>query len=548
MTTGLHSYQGGKVTVADVLGLEEIQAGRPKVMAGLSNLDKPVRWVHVSEVPDIGKLLKGGELILTTGIAFPEHDAGLAQCIDDLADAGASGLVVELIRRYAEMPRELAVAAVRRGLPLIALEREVPFVTITEAVHAMILDAQLADLRIEEKVHRTFHTLATSASPADVVQKMSALTHCPVIFESLAHWPLAVARNGVPLEELLSGWEERSWRLGDQHPGWLARPVEVRGQVCGRVVLLLEHPPTTLHHTVLAGGADALAVVWLVQGPAPTLERAARRGLISDLAADRCRSLDEFYVRARSLGADLRHHPLVVLCIRSQFPFCQEEPVERALERTGTTGLVGRLSDDLLQVLIALPGRHDDRQHLANIATEIRNGHSTMLGAGFGAAYLPPSPVPADLAQAMRQASEVALAVLGNNTPNGAAVATVDDIDLRGLLRLLQDDPRLQRFIDRRLRPLWEHDQRYGTSLMDILRSYLECGGNKSLAATRSHYSRAAFYHSLGRVAAVLDCDLEDPETRVALHLAVMATLPVSSNGRNAGIKTAGLPGSVPVD
>jgi hypothetical protein len=34
-----------------------------------------VRWVHVSELADIATLLRGGELVLTTGIALPSAAA-----------------------------------------------------------------------------------------------------------------------------------------------------------------------------------------------------------------------------------------------------------------------------------------------------------------------------------------------------------------------------------------------------------------------------------------------------------------------------------------
>ena len=69
--TGIHPLTAGEYpTVADLLKLPELAAGRPRVVAGAKGLQRPVRWVHVAEVPDIAPLLRGGELILTTGIAL----------------------------------------------------------------------------------------------------------------------------------------------------------------------------------------------------------------------------------------------------------------------------------------------------------------------------------------------------------------------------------------------------------------------------------------------------------------------------------------------
>ena len=103
------AHPGGTVsvfpTVRDVLALDPVRHGGPRVVAGETGLDRPVRWVHSAEVPDIAGLLRGGELVLTTGIGLPADDAGLRAFIAELAEVGASGLVVELGRRYARACR-----------------------------------------------------------------------------------------------------------------------------------------------------------------------------------------------------------------------------------------------------------------------------------------------------------------------------------------------------------------------------------------------------------------------------------------------------------
>src|SRR4051794_28533278 len=134
-------------TLAEVLELPAVRRGEPAVRAGSAHLDRPVRWVHVSEVSDIAHLLEGGELILTTGIALPEAPAALTTYVDELAAVGVSGVAVELGRRYQRaLPGELVQAAERAGLPLLELRRETPFVAVTQAVHTLILDARMQEL------------------------------------------------------------------------------------------------------------------------------------------------------------------------------------------------------------------------------------------------------------------------------------------------------------------------------------------------------------------------------------------------------------------
>jgi hypothetical protein len=54
------------LTIAEILDLDVVQRASPQVLAGAENLDWPVRWVHISERPDIADYLKGSELLLTT--------------------------------------------------------------------------------------------------------------------------------------------------------------------------------------------------------------------------------------------------------------------------------------------------------------------------------------------------------------------------------------------------------------------------------------------------------------------------------------------------
>ena len=70
------------ITLREVLSLDVVRRGLPVVVAGADRLDVPVRWVHAVEVTDdVARLLRGGELILSTGIALPESDSALASYV-----------------------------------------------------------------------------------------------------------------------------------------------------------------------------------------------------------------------------------------------------------------------------------------------------------------------------------------------------------------------------------------------------------------------------------------------------------------------------------
>ena len=66
-------------------------------------------------------------------------------------------------------------------------------------------------------------------------------------------------------------------------------------------------------------------------------------------------------------------------------------------------------------------------------------------------------------------------------------------------------------------------DEEHGTDLEAILRTYLDCGGNKTLAADSYGLSRPAFYARLTRIEELLELSLAVPRTRTSLHFALLA-------------------------
>src|ERR1700733_13054597 len=241
-------------SLADVLARGVCRRGRPVVVAGADRLDPAVRWGHARELTDVARLLRGGELVLSTGIALPDDERLLAAYVTELAEVGVAGLAVEIGRRYAgSLPAALVAAAGQSGLPLIAFEHEVAFIEITEAVHARIIDAQLEELRVSERLHEMFTELSVAgASAEEIVRQAAALAGRPVILADLSHRVLAFSPGGADPGRLLSGFagRSRSIRLSgrtsfDEASGWLVTPVGAQGEDWGRVILVCDGTPSS---------------------------------------------------------------------------------------------------------------------------------------------------------------------------------------------------------------------------------------------------------------------------------------------------------------
>jgi PucR family transcriptional regulator, purine catabolism regulatory protein len=514
------------------------------VVAGADRLDAPVRWVHVLELADAAHLLQGGELVLTTGIALPHDAARLARYGGELAAAGVSALAVELGRRYTgELPQALVRAAEQGGMPLIAFEREVPFVEITEAVHARIIDAQLEELRTSERLHEVFTELSVAgASPDEIVRQAAMLAGRPVILADLSHRVLACEpgpiSSGADPARLLAGFAARSRAVStrgrtayDEASGWLVTPVGARGEDWGRVILVCDGPPRSTDTVLIERAATTLALGRLLTRQQESVERQAHRTLISGIIAQAHADPAEAALRSRALGVPVDGRQLVAVVLRRHSDGPGISAHARMLDVADVTAavcrgeqipaLVGTLDDVQAGAMLSLGPRVSADEVLTTLATRIRErlgtGHDGLVigvGATVGSIR--------EVRRSFLEASQVAEVAADSAEPGlDSPFYRLPDLHLRGLLHLLRDDARLQTFVERELGPLLSHER--SAELLAVLKAYLEAGGNKAEAAKNSHLARPTFYDRLHRIERVLGTDLTSAETRTSLHVALLA-------------------------
>ncbi|MFH8462984.1 PucR family transcriptional regulator [Streptomyces sp. NPDC017991] len=533
---------GRSLTVADVLALPVLAAGQPEVVAGAGRLGRPVRWVHITELTDPASFLKGGELVLTTGMPLPEDPAGVRRYVDELADVGAAALVIELVRRYHRPPAPLIRACRGRGLPLVTLAKDVNFLEVTQVVHTLILGSQADAVRRTQRIHEAFTALTLrGAGPEDVVRAAAEMSGRTVVLENLAHQALLCEPSGSTVDEALSGWERRSratrheTALRTVDPdvidpdvtgpeGWLVAPVEYQGELWGRVAMLPSPAPWAVFGpqdvTVLERTAMALTIARLIH--ATPWERTAHRSALRDLAEQRHRSPADARARLAALGLPTEGTVFLAVLLDTRAPADGtglEARLSQELRTTGTAALVGTLAPARLGVLLALrpsqPWRSTVEQ-LGRIALEL--DPCAVVSIGSEVVDL------AHAARSFREASRVAEATRpGRPLPAGRSYNELSDIGLRRLLYALREDTRIQEYAERQLGRLIDHDGRHGTDLLSTLRHYLDAAGSKTGAARLGGLSRETVYQRLRTIERLLDCDLESGERRTGLHVALTA-------------------------
>lgn len=533
-------------TVREILALPVLQAGDPVLVCGADRpeaLDRPVRWVHVSDLPDLSNLLEGGELVLTTGQALTDElhrDAYLPQ----LALAGAVALVVELGTHVDEVPPSVVAAGAHLDLPVVALRRPVRFVEVTEEVHRRIVAEQYAEVDYARRVHEAFTNLSMRrASVDEIVAAAADMLDMPIVLEDLNHQALAFVRRGLSLTELLGDWERRSRvDVGT----WVTRPVGPYRQEWGRLVAPLGRAdgdePDDRTVTTLERAAQALALHRMVEQDRTSLELRAQSGLVDDLLRGRIRDEGEATARAHALGLRpaLTYVPMTVRVpqtananqlLTQQRRSRTLDAVVHAIRAGGHSVLAASRDDGQIDLLLAPQSKgmavhHRERdpgpeRALLEVTAAMR--HAVVQVDGVSACVIgvgPESSRLVDAAGGLEESAHVAEVALA--MADGRPFYRAADVRLRGLIALIRSDPRVQAFAETELRGLLERRATHGDEMFDLLAGYLDEGGNKAALAKRLHLSRPTLYARLAAVERLLGVDLDDAESRTSLHVAMM--------------------------
>ncbi|MFD9139013.1 PucR family transcriptional regulator [Streptomyces bottropensis] len=521
------------LTVADVLALPVLAAGQPQVVTGVAHLEQPVGWVHITELTDPASFLKGGELVLTTGMPLPDDVPGVRRYVDELADVGAAALVIELVRRYHRPPDALVDACRLRGLPLVTLAKDVNFLEVTQVVHALLLGNQADAMRRAQRIHEVFTALTLrGAGPEDVVRAAAEMCGRTVVLENLVHQALICEPSGGTLEEALTGWEQRSRATGadDDHTAtcgparWLTAPVEYQGERWGRVVMLPARADGPAFGpedvTVLERTAMALTVARLIHHT--PWERTAHRNALRDLVEQRHRSAEDARARCAALGLppDRSRFVAILVDLRTDRGGTETEArLSQELLTAGISALVGELAPERLGILLALRPSQPWRPVVERLCgTALSLAPQAVVSVGSEITEL------SDTARSFREAARVAEATPpGQPLPADRSFHELSDIGLHRLLYALRDDTRIQEYAEQQLGRLIDHDSQHGTGLLTTLRHHLEAAGNKTIAARRGGLSRETMYQRLRTIERLLDRDLESGVQRTELHAALTA-------------------------
>jgi purine catabolism regulator len=470
-----------------------------RVRAGEEALDRPIGWVHPTDLLDPTPFLEGEELLLTNGLTLDEDTA--PDYVRRLVDAGVAGLGFGVGMSHDRIPAALVKTAAEVGLPLIEVPRPTPFIAITKAVSRAIATDEYASLvRTGRGQQELTRSAVGKGGPAAVIRKLAKLTGGWVqLLDAAGNLTEVAPASGRSFDlrdqvrRLRGGTRLASsgLRLGEHEVVVQALDTRARGYLA----VGTETPMDAADQYIVNTAASLLSLALEQNREHGAALRGLRSGLL-DLLIDGQVALAVKSIS--TLWGGVPAEPWSVLVVSGNGFF---DALDAEFEGVGERIFFAESGDSVVVVHTA-----DSHGWVEELAERV--------GARVGV-----SDSTVDVATGLVQARQALAAAQTERVP----VVRFADHAGRGLLTLVAPDAAAA-FATGLLAPLRRHDETGRGDLVSSLYCWLEHHGHWDLAATRLGIHRHTLRNRMDKVEALTGRSLASPGVRAELWLALNAT------------------------
>ena len=488
-----------------------------------------VRGVHIVDFPNPAPWVRAGQILLTTGYAWPHDDHLQRAMVHQLADCRLTALGLAVPGFFEHMPQAVLDVAAERGMTLFEIPWIDSFARIVEEIHGAIIAEQYRVIQRSEEIHRSLtHAAVEATTLEDLVRVVARQLGHAVSYDDITGRVVACAPASRPshaseatqdaaYQHWLAehGYLQRMQRSirpivippACGHDRRLACPVHIKRDWVG--VLWIEYAggasPGELDRRAAEHAAVVIALHEAHQRARIGIENSVRYGLLGALLSGQYEAPQQIHERALALGVDLdRPHQLAVVAMRVPLPLSQAhfvrrehlgERISRVVQAHGGAAIVTLLHDQI-PFLVADPA-------LAQRVWREIAADDLLLALGQ----------PCRGVEAVRQMFDA----LGQIMPRLAAGACYDAEDLLIPRLLLGDRTAGQAFVEMMLTPL--RTSRQSPVLLDTLRRWINHGFNARATAEVLSVHHKTVAYRLDRIAELTGWHLADPTIRFQLQL-----------------------------
>lgn len=298
-------------------------------------------------------------------------------------------------------------------------------------------------------------------------------------------------------------------------------PIVIAESVFGYCLLLRlsadeKDEVSAVEHVGVSQGAAAAALTLAKQNAVDVARGKMRGAFVDELLANEITDEQAWIQRGASLGYDLTQ-PHTAWVIQASNVIDWPNALLRFIEEQEVEIPMTQRKEGLL-LFWPIDNPRSGRA-LKVVANDfVKQTKERIPQAEFTIGIARPATTPNEWQRSQQQATESWR--LGRGW-KGAAVTYFGDLEFYQLLTLLRNNMESDRFFRRTLGRLIAHDNDHNAELVQTLEGFFACHGNASKTADRLHIHRNTLTYRLDRIAEITQLDLNDPDARFSLQLAL---------------------------
>lgn len=497
---------------------------KASLISGKSGLKRQIKWVHILESTTVEELIKGNELILTTGIQLKE-EATFLRFVQQLIDKQAAALCIECCENIKSVPASVKQLAEQHNFPILVFKEVVPFIEITQYVHTHVINEQFNQIKRLEDYAQEINKLTLKLNHYEqILVRLHQFLNVYVVFHVHGQQPLYIPSYGQTVYEQLckqTGSEKAVPYLAKCDVMILE---ESYGEVCiySDAREITEFDALVLDRTVIALSQYLLRSLYTEEKQ----NMEYRTFLESWLDGS---------VETQQLTAFLneQHNPKLLNCTyfvliekiqtsKQTIDLTYYKLYSRGIfEKSGFTIFIIESRQQLVYI-IADSIEKDLKRRITNCIEKLhtfRKNHNysqlkitTAVGQVVEDLHL--------VAQSFETATDTLLI-----RKNARQLSYFyEDLYVYQLILQMQKNQPIMDMAKKHLKALYAYDAKHKGQLIQTLQVYLQCNCMKQETAEKLFIVRQTLYHRLSKIESFLGADFILPPKRLALELMLLAT------------------------
>lgn len=514
------------IAVKDILTRKHFE--NCELVAGELGLDRMVKWIHVFEVTEVGDLLNGDELILSTGSGWREDESKFISLVKQLINCNAAGLCIEVGKYVKGVSDEVKDIANKNGFPILLFNSEVPFVEITQDIHSYLINKHYEMItNLEGYAHRLNKKLLSINNDNEILKFLQRFLNLQVVYYSDSNEyrfiPEMSEKNKREMINKITKNLNNDFHVLSQH-------VQVLEREYAKVFLIStdrelgEFESLILDRTVTALAQHLLKVLYIEEKK----------------KAEETEWILEWLMRGHNVGAVREHLSFykgsenfkgAVVCI---FRLNNNDNQHKTTDSTFLKMMVQTTFDqkdflvfmvekrnNFVVILINKGNINDWKVRVNKCLTKLMN-HET---PSF-------STINFSIGQYVNNLSNVNKSYdtaketlnLQIRLEENKKKCFFEDLHMYRIISLVHKHSDLNEFVDEYLGPIINYDRQHNGNLMETLKAYLECNGSKKETAKKIFVVRQTLYHRIEKLERLLGEDFMMPEKRQAFEFSILAS------------------------